>query len=62
MATRIKSRPNESYEADFYVWIERHTELLRARRFEELDLDHLIEEVEALARAELNAALTILTG
>lgn len=58
MATRIKSRPSESYDADFYVWLERQAALLRARRFEELDLDNLIEEVEGLARAELNAVLS----
>ena len=58
MATRIKSRTGESYDADFFVWLERQAELLRAQRFEELDLDNLIEEVEALARAELNAVLS----
>jgi hypothetical protein len=56
--SRIKSKPSEAYDDDFYVWIERQAALLRARRFEELDLDHLIEEVEALARAELNAVLS----
>ena len=58
MATRIKSRPSESYDTDFYIWIERQAELLRAQRFEELDLDNLIEEVEGLARAELNSVLS----
>ena len=58
MATRIKSKPVETYEQDFYVWALRQAELLRARRFEDLDLDPLIEEVEALARAELNAVLS----
>ena len=58
MATRIKPKPVGTYEQDFYVWALRQAELLRARRFEDLDLDHLIEEVEALARAELNAVLS----
>lgn len=58
MATRINSKPSETYDDDFYVWIERQAALLRARRFEELDLDHLIEEVEGLARAALNAVLS----
>jgi Domain of unknown function DUF29 len=58
MATRIKSKPVGTYEQDFYVWTLRQAELLRARRFEDLDLDPLIEEVEALARAELNAVLS----
>jgi hypothetical protein len=46
------SRPADAslYEEDFPLWAERQGALLRARRFDELDLDNLIEEVEALAR------------
>jgi hypothetical protein len=40
------------YEDDFPLWAERQGALLRARRFEELDLDNLVEEVEALARKD----------
>ena len=64
MATRIKPPPDGLYEQDFYVWAERQAELLRARRFEELDLDHLIEEVAdlggALKRSVLNNAAVAL--
>ena len=45
-------RQTPLYEEDFPLWAERQGALLRARRFEELDLDNLIEEVEALARRE----------
>jgi hypothetical protein len=51
MATRIKPAPKELYEEDFYVWTQRQAELLRARRYDELDLEHLIEEVEDLGSA-----------
>jgi hypothetical protein len=51
MATRIKPAPTEQYEEDFYVWTQRQAELLRARRYDELDLEHLIEEVEDLGGA-----------
>jgi hypothetical protein len=34
------------YEDDLYAWSRRQAELLRQRRFDDLDLDHLIEEVE----------------
>jgi Domain of unknown function DUF29 len=40
------------YEEDFPLWAERQGALLRARRFEELDLDNLIEEVEGLSRKD----------
>src|SRR5262245_51690094 len=51
MATRIKPAPKESYDEDFYVWTQQQAKLLRARKFEDLDLEHLIEEVEDLGGA-----------
>ena len=45
------SRPGDAalYEQDFYLWIERQAELLREGRFRDLDLEHLVEEVEDLS-------------
>lgn len=57
MATRIKAAPKNLYEEDFYVWTERQAELLRARRFEELDLDNLAEEVAELGDVKRSAVL-----
>jgi hypothetical protein len=51
MATQIKPAPKELYRKDFYVWAQRQAALLRARRHDELDLEHLIEEVEDLGSA-----------
>jgi hypothetical protein len=46
------------YEEDFYVWTEVQADLLRARRFEALDLGNLIEEVEGLGDAKKSAVLS----
>lgn len=55
MATRIK--PTEGlYRDDFCVWAQRQAELLRARRFSDLDLEHLIEEVEDLGESLYRSA------
>jgi hypothetical protein len=43
------------YEDDFYLWVERQTDLLRKGRFRDLDLAHLIEEVEDLGTNLRNA-------
>jgi hypothetical protein len=51
MATRIKPAPRELYQEDFYVWARRQAELLRACRYDELDMAHLIGEVEDLGGA-----------
>ena len=40
------------YEEDFYVWSQKQAELLRAGRFDELDLPRLIEEVEDLGASQ----------
>jgi hypothetical protein len=51
---KVIARPpaRDLYEEDFPLWAERQAALLRARRFDELDLDNLIEEVEDLSRRE----------
>lgn len=57
MATQIKPASTELYREDFYVWTERQAELLRARKFEDLDLDNLIEEVAGLGDTKLSTVL-----
>ncbi|NJN59824.1 MAG: DUF29 domain-containing protein [Leptolyngbyaceae cyanobacterium SL_5_9] len=40
------------YETDFAEWLDTTAQLLKQRRFTELDLDNLIEEIEALGRSD----------
>jgi hypothetical protein len=46
--TLSPARDAALYEDDFYLWVERQADLLRKGRFRDLDLAHLIEEVEDL--------------
>ena len=48
MATQITPPDEALYERDFYAWSRGQAELLRSGRFSDLDLGHLIEEVEDL--------------
>lgn len=41
--------------ADINAWIEQTTKLLRDRRWQEIDVDQLIEEIEALGKSERRA-------
>ena len=43
------------YETDYTAWAENTAALLRQRRFEEIDLDALIEEVDGLAKSDPKA-------
>jgi Domain of unknown function DUF29 len=46
MAVQAKARSSELYEQDLYAWSEVQADLLRRRRFSELDLEHVVEEIE----------------
>jgi hypothetical protein len=51
------------YDSDFYAWVQDQAALLAARRFEELDLPHLVEELQLMGnseRGELSNRLSIL--
>jgi hypothetical protein len=46
MATRVKPKGSDLYERDVYAWSSEQAALLRARRFADLDLEHVILEIE----------------
>ncbi len=51
MATKLSHR-NTLYETDFYAWTQHQAQLLRDRRFDDLDLENLAEEVETVGRSD----------
>ena len=53
----------ELYDRDFFEWTQCNAALLRARRFDEADIEHLAEEVEDMGRRdrrELTSRLEVL--
>ena len=51
------------YQTDYAAWAKRHVELLRTRRFAEMDIEHLLEELGDMSkseRRELESRLLIL--
>jgi hypothetical protein len=53
MAQALNDRDLASlYERDFAAWLDLQVAALRERRFADLDLDNLIEEIESIRRAE----------
>jgi hypothetical protein len=40
------------YDRDFYLWIQTTTQLLKERRWENIDWENLIEEIESMGRSE----------
>ena len=65
MTTQIPEVNKNStlYDRDYCLWLETTVKLLREGRFEELDINNLVEEIEGLAKAdrrELRNRLTVL--
>jgi hypothetical protein len=53
MVTHSQSKLNQTlYEEDFYLWINETTQLIKENRFEEVDWENLIEEIESMGRSE----------
>jgi hypothetical protein len=47
-----KPPPNDLYEIDFYAWTQEQAKLLRERRWSDLDIDNLVDEVEGVGRSD----------
>jgi Domain of unknown function DUF29 len=63
--TATKARHNDLYETDFYVWTQEQARLLRERRFDDLDLDNLVDEVQSVGsseKREIRNRLVVLIG
>ncbi len=45
---------SQLYERDYAAWAARNVELLRSRRFAEIDLAHVIEELEGMSKSDRN--------
>lgn len=50
------------YERDFYAWTEAQARALKARDWEALDLENVIEEIETLGRSERSALRSVLVN
>jgi hypothetical protein len=52
--SKIAAKPpaNELYDTDFYAWTQEQAQLLRERRWDDLDLANLVDEVESVGRSD----------
>jgi hypothetical protein len=54
-AASMPSAETSLYDADFHDWILTTATLLRQRRFADIDIDHLVEELEDMGKRERRA-------
>lgn len=50
-----KKKETLEYEQDFYKWTIDQSKFLKKKEFSKLDIEHLMEEIEALGRSERKA-------
>ena len=51
------------YNKDFYAWLMKNADLLRQHKFNEVDIEHVAEELESMGKSEkreLTSRLTVL--
>ena len=58
MSTKVEAARERLHDDDFYAWTRQQAALLRARRFNALDLDHLIEATLELGDMQREAVLS----
>jgi hypothetical protein len=57
MATKVEGANERLHDEDFYAWTRQQAALLRSRRFNALDLDHLVEAIKKLGDMQREAVL-----
>ncbi|GIX42347.1 MAG: hypothetical protein KatS3mg129_2080 [Leptospiraceae bacterium] len=55
MLLKEKQEIQKLYEEDFYLWIKTQIELLKEKRWELIDIENLIEELESMGRSEIRS-------
>jgi len=55
-----KNDLKQLYETDDHLWLQETIKLLQTNRFDELDLENLIEELEDLGRSDKNKVVSLL--
>ncbi|TAF07622.1 MAG: DUF29 domain-containing protein [Nostocales cyanobacterium] len=49
---KIENEPKSLYDQDFYLWLQTTANLLESNKFDELDIENLIEEINSMGRSE----------
>lgn len=54
----MTSSNQQVYGSDFYAWTLQSADLLRQRKFSELDIEHLAEEIESIGKSDKRELLS----
>jgi hypothetical protein len=48
----MATSPRNEYDTDFYAWTLHNAELIRQKKFSEIDIAHIAEELEGMGKSE----------
>ncbi|MDJ0728965.1 MAG: DUF29 domain-containing protein [Crocosphaera sp.] len=60
LKTDTQTKLQELYETDYHLWLEETIKLLKEKELNQIDLDHLIEELESLSRRDKAKVVSLL--
>lgn len=52
---------HSTYDKDFYAWAMENAELLRQKKFEEIDIDNIAEEIESMGKGNKRSVFSHLS-
>jgi len=61
MSLKTVENLKELYEKDFYLWVMENLRLLKEKRYEEVDWENLLEEIEDMGRSELRSVISYIS-
>ncbi len=60
MEPQVKAKPTLLYDVDYQLWLNNTVTQLKARNFNNLDLENLIEEIQGLGKSDKRAIASYL--
>jgi len=53
LSTKNKKEIEALYDKDFFLWITSHIDLLKKKKWDLIDIEHLIEELDSMGKSEI---------
>jgi len=59
LSTKNKKEIETLYDKDFFLWITTHIDLLKQKKWDLIDIEHLIEELDSMGKSEIRSLASL---
>ena len=59
LSTKNKKEIETLYDKDFFLWITTHIDLLKQKKWDLIDIEHLIEELDSIGKSEIRSLASL---